>query len=372
MPSVIAELNQVLASLKDAVRTEDVFGIPAAGTSSDELRATIKKTFLRLSQLTDPDLYPGDADAKELATEAHALLQAFYEQALGKVQSGEYGRAPQRGAEANSAASIATTRRHYRIEKALAQGDLATVFEGVCEEGEGEAAKIVIKLVEDPADNDLMQNEARIIKLLHAGEGVQTKHLPVLMDDFRTDDGRIGLVMRRIDGYDLHSVREKYVKGIPPRHIIWLFRRLLSVLGYAHSQGILHGNVDPAHIMIRPSDHNVWLIDWTCSIYKPASTGQGFRILNEKYSAPEVAEKKPPLPSSDLFSAARCMVFALGGNPETAEMPAEVDERIQRFIRFFLKESPMQRAQDAWEMYGMLDDLRAEVYGPHEFIPFEM
>lgn len=115
--------------------------------------------------------------------------------------------------------------------------------------------------------------------------------------------------------------------------------------GYAHGQGILHGNVDPAHIMIRPSDHNVWQID--VLDLKPASTGQGFRIPNEKYSAPGVAEKKPPQPSSDLFSDARCMAFAPGGNPETAEMPAEVDERIQLFISFFSKGGPMQRFRDA-------------------------
>ncbi len=217
-----------------------------------------------------------------------------------------------------------------------------------------------------------MQNEIRMIKLLHHEASIYSKHLPVLLDQFKTSQGQLGMVMKRLDAYDLYTIREKYKKGIPAHHIIWVFRRVLSVLGFAHSKGIIHGNVEPAHIMIRPRDHNVYLLDWSYSVYKPGTTGQGFKAINEEYSPPEVAQRKPPIPASDLYSLAKCMVFLLGGDIKNNSMPDKVDEKIQRFIQFFLRESPIQRPQDAWKMYRELDDLREDVFGPHRFREFSM
>ena len=39
--------------------------------------------------------------------------------------------------------------------------------------------------------------------------------------------------------------------------------RVLSVIGFAHSQGVIHGNIDPAHLLIRGEDHNVTVLDWS-------------------------------------------------------------------------------------------------------------
>jgi hypothetical protein len=124
--------------------------------------------------------------------------------------------------------------------------------------------------------------------------------------------------------------------------------------------------------MVRPNDHNVWLVDWCWSIVNPAQTGESFRCLNEEYSAPEVAEKKSPLPSADLYSLGKCMIYAAGGDPKTGELPEAMDERLARFIKFLVVESPLGRAQDAWALYSRLDRLREELYGPHEFVPLDV
>lgn len=267
---------------------------------------------------------------------------------------------------------IATAKRQYRVNRTLAQGDLATLYEGEYGWAGGARGEVAIKIACDPADNDLLQNETRMLRLLQTEPGAYGKHLPVLLDRFKTDQGQTGIVMERIDGYDLYSVREKYPDGIPQEHIVWIFRRALSALGYAHSKGILHGNIEPGHILVRPRDHNVHLVDWCYALYKPSQTGAGFRCLNEEYSPPEVAERQPPIPASDLYSLAKCMVYLLGGDTRRLTLPARVDARLQRFIQFFLRPSPLQRAQDAWEMYGQLDALREEIFGPHRFIEFEM
>lgn len=368
----LQDLQQIHSQLKGASSPEAVFGVPEGTLSAEQLHAEVKRTYLRLQQIVDPDLYPGDEQAKLLAREATMILTGFFDKAKEKIQSGNYGRSEPStsGSGSGSGLTISAGTRQYQINSPMAQGDLSTVYAGSM--SGSETGKIAVKVVEDPADNDLLQNEVRILRYLRTEPGAYGKHLPELLDEFRTGENKMGIIMRHLEGFDLTAIRKKYTNGIPPRHIIWVFRRTLSVVGYAHSKGVVHGNIDPSHILVSPGDHNVFLIDWAYSVYKPASTGQGFRAVNEKYSAPEVSQQKSPIPASDLFSVGKCMIYLLGGNIETNQMPAEVDERIQRFIQFFVRPSPQQRPQDAWEMYNKLDDLRAEVYGPHEFIEFKM
>jgi serine/threonine protein kinase len=217
-----------------------------------------------------------------------------------------------------------------------------------------------------------MRNEARIIGILQNEPSNQSKHLPVLLDQFRTTDRRSGLILKCFNGYDLYSVREEYKDGVDQKHMVWMLNRLLSVLGYAHSKGIIHGNIEPAHLMIRPSDHNLCLIDWSYGIVDPSATGDGFKVFNKDFSAPEVKERKPPIPSSDLYSVGKCMIYALGGNIKTNTMPDSVNKDLQRFIQFFIRESPIQRAQDAWEMQNQLVELIEYLWGPRKFLEFRM
>ena len=371
---VDAELSVLYRNLNAAVCAEDLFGVPPNISLENKQKLTeiIKNIYRRLAQIAHPD-HHRDAPSRELAQEAFVQLNRLYHSALTKIEKGIYGQGFSDQVEESSREfRFHTTRREYHIDSTLAQGDLATIYHGKCSSEDSQAGEIAVKVVEDPADNDLMRDEIRTLRLLHAEPGVYSKHLPVVLDDFKTTENQMATVMRRIDGYDLCSIREKYQQGIPARHIIWIFRRVLSVLGYAHSKGFIHGNIEPAHIMVRPQDHNVYLIDWCYSIFQPARTRQGFKCLNEDYSPPEVAQGKPPIPASDLYSLGKSMIYLLGGNIKTSRMPKAVDERIQRFIKFFCRASALQRPQDAWEMYGKLDDLREEVYGPHKFIEFVM
>ena len=260
---------------------------------------------------------------------------------------------------------ISTDKGAYHLTGTVARGDLATVYGGI---HRSTGKDIVLKLCDDPVDNDLVQTEVRVLSLLTSASSPQQKHLPVVLDQVQTGDDRLGTVFERLDGMDLCTLRERLPEGVPERHLIWILRRTLSVLGLAHSQGILHGNIEPAHIVVRPRDHNVWLVDWCWAIIEPKRTGQTFRCINEDYSPPEARERKPPLPSSDLYSLGKTMIYAAGGDPQEKTLPASMDPRIQRFLRFFAYESPLGRPQDAWDMYKQVDNLRKEVFGKHEFV----
>lgn len=262
------------------------------------------------------------------------------------------------------ATRIQTEQNSYDISAVLARGDFAVVYEGRSNQGE----QVVVKIAADGADNDLLLNEARVLRRLWAEPARQHKHLPGLRDEFRTQDQQVGLVLERIEGsFDLHQIKERYPEGLPAEHILWIFQRALSVLGYAHSQGTLHANVEPAHLLVNPSDHNVVLLDWTCGVVEPGLSGERFLYLNEDWSAPEVGQRKPPLPSADLYSLGRVMIWLAGGDVEARELPEGFPEPLARVLRFCTMASPLQRAQDAWELYTRLRGLREELFGGKRF-----
>lgn len=397
------ELLELHALVTQASRPEEIFRSLVSEPSSDPVRRieALEQEYVRLTKLANPERHVGNPHAQNTARKILTHLYEHHQNALTVIESsGPEGAAraalngvysersgdagvpvaapspiPAAPAEAATEVvnfAITTPRATYQADRLIAEGELATIYGGrVCRDGAADE-RLAIKVAYERADNELLLDEARTLRLFEATRSPQLKQLPRLLDQFQTADGRAGLVLRHIDGYDLNAIRARYPSGIDPRHAVWIFRRALSVVGFAHSQGVIHGNIEPTHLLVSPPDHNASLIDWGYSIVHPERTRQGFKVHNPEYSAPEVAERKPPIPASDLYSLGKCMIFLLGGDLSTDTIPDSVDERLARFVQFFVRPSSRQRAQDAWEMYEKLKALREEIYGPHQFLKFEM
>ena len=366
-----SELQYAYGQIMQAVRAEDIFGMPEEG--QDALEA-VKRIYRRLSKVVHPDRHNNDPDAKEMAEEAFKRLNEFFEKAESKIAKGVYGTRAEEdeSAKRGNGFVIKTRKREYRITSTIAQGDIAIVYGGDCIGGDDFSGKVAVKVAENPEDNDLIQNEVRILRLFQTEPSKQSKHLPVMLDQFKTSDNQLGTILRYLEAYDWYSVREKYPDGVPQEHAAWMLARSLSVLGYSHSKGVVHGDIEPAHLMTSPKDHNVFVIDWSYAAVNSLQTGDGFKVLNETYGPPEVKTRAMPTPASDLYSLGKCLIYLLGGDVKKNTMPYGVDQRFQRFIQFFVRESALQRAQDAWEMHGKLMELRTEIWGHQGFIEFLM
>jgi hypothetical protein len=262
---------------------------------------------------------------------------------------------------------IKTDRATYRATEVVANGDISTVY------GAGD---VVLKIADAPSDNDLMQHETRVLGLLLAQPDTTTIHFVPPREQFRTADGRLGTVFERLEGIDLTALRDRFKQrgepGLPPRHLIWVLRRALAALGWAHKNGILHGNLDPSHILVRGRDHMVWVVDWSWAVVNPAQTGQGFKALNETYSPAEVKDRGRPTPASDIYALGKCAIHLVGGDPATKTLPDNMDAKLARFIKYMCVESQGGRAQGAWELYLQIDRIREQIWGAHEFIPLEI
>jgi protein kinase-like protein len=269
--------------------------------------------------------------------------------------------------------TVRTDAATYRVTETLARGDIATIYGG---RAAATGAGVALKVADQASDNDLLQHEVRVLGLVLATPSHTAIHFAPPRDQFRTADGRLGSVFDRLDGFDLTQIRDVFrgrgEPGLPARHVVWILRRALAALGWAHQQGILHGNLDPSHVLVRGRDHMVWLVDWCWAVVNPAQTGQGFKALNETYSPPEVAARGKPTPASDLYALGKCAIHVLGGDPAAKTVPDGVDARLARFLRYLCVESQGGRGQDAWELYMQLDKLREQIWGKHEFVPLDL
>lgn len=261
---------------------------------------------------------------------------------------------------------IKTKKHEYHLTSLLAKGEISDVFEAYYDENE-QRKQVVIKLVRNPKDNDLAINEIRILRSLYFKEDPNMIHLALLVDQFKTSNGSFGIILNRFNGYNLDQVRTfpSNRSGVDPYEVAWMMSRMLGAIGYAHTKGVIHCNIEPAHVLIEPINHNAAIIDWSYA----STNGSPFKAINEDYSPPEVVLGQTPLSSSDLYSIGKCTIFLLGGNLADNNIPEYVDMCFQNFIRYFLLPSPNQRARNAWEMLHKLEDLRVEIWGEKVFRP---
>jgi hypothetical protein len=347
----------LLHLLRSADGPADVFGaLPG------DAQAALKRRYRELISVAHPDRNASRADA---ATEACKALQEWYAVAQRHLARGIYGAAPR--------INVATRLHEYTGYAAPLQGDLCELFPA---EAGGDA--VLLKIARRPHNNDLLQAEAQALRAIARAQDGQAAraHFPTLVEHFLLSDAahvqRHTNVLRAEAGcYSLAEVLLAYPAGIAPADAAWMFNRVLAALGVAHSLGIVHGAVTPAHVLIRPADHNGMLIDWCYSV----PTGEPLKAITPPYAAdypPEVHARQPATPATDVYMAARCMTRLLGGHPATLELPAHVPRPISRLLSACLLPAPARRADDAWQVLEDFHDILGRLYGPPQFRPFRM
>jgi len=183
-------------------------------------------------------------------------------------------------------------------------------------------------------------------------------------------------VFNPIAGIDLLAFRAspKHQNGLSNHfHIGWFLERQLGLLGKLHKAMVVHGNVQPQHLLITPDTHTVSLIDFCYARCHPTARDR-IAGWTEHYSAPEIQQGVPPLPGMDIYSLGKCALFLLGGDPTTGTIPRRLglDGRIQAFIERMIEPNYLKRPQDAWDLARKILGLRRKIYGPPRWVVLEM
>ncbi|MCK6190486.1 protein kinase [Pseudomonas sp. EYE_354] len=151
--------------------------------------------------------------------------------------------------------------------------------------------------------------------------------------------------------------------------------QLLDALAYVHQQGVVHGDVKPANIML--GDHGVRLFDFGLG-YAPAQRAAGLPGLDRShmnawtpaYAAPELLAGGCPSASADLYGAA-CVLFALaqgqplGKRPPNTplEKPRQLPRHCWPALRSALAVDPACRALCAAELRDAMGRQRHALFG---------
>ncbi len=263
-------------------------------------------------------------------------------------------------------------RRRYAPLRLLACGDVADLHLAAAADdaAAGPEAPYLLKVARGPEGNAHLDAERQALTpLLRAvGDTTYRHYLPALVDSFAA----IGRGLRRVNVFrwepgfhTLEQVHEQH-PALDGRHLAWVFKRLLTVLGFCHRRGVVHGAVLPCHVLIDAAGHGLRLVGWGRS----GAAGRRVRAVPGRYRdwyPPEVRHRRPAGPAADLFLAARCVVYLAGGDPLTDRMPDAVPPPLWRFVRTCLLESAAMRPDDAWAVLEDFDDLLRAVYGPPAF-----
>jgi len=314
------------------------------------------------------------------AEEAVVMINRLYREAVERIDANEYGE------DLKTDFNIVIDGKKIMLRKFLLETDTAEVYTGNVMVNGSYGEKILAKIATLKGNNRFIWNETRALRAIFnpndaSGDDSLTeedkrklRHYNPANRTFKTSNDRLGYVTSfRADYYSLREVREseRWKDGVPEKHMVWMFNRLLSAIGLAHSKNIIHCGLNPDSALFRPRDHNMIVANWDYALLN-ASANNGTKDFarTEDFVAPELLSGEMLIPSSDLYAVGKLMIYILGGNPKTNEMPDSVNPRIQSFIKAFVLESKWQRVNDAWQAHGELYKLMEELWGPRQFIKF--
>lgn len=207
-----------------------------------------------------------------------------------------------------------------------------------------------------PEDEEIMVQEAQNIwDLRHFA-------IPSIRDIIKMKDGSVAIVMSYIPGPTLGEVIEKS-GPIDPEHVCWIADRILNALKYIHFHGVVHGDVKPQNIIIQEARHTVVLVDYGLSIVRPTATTES-KGHTPIFASPEQEKSRPLLPESDLFSLGVTMIYALGGDVATRQVPADTPDALCKFIKQLIVYDVLSRPN--WSKTDLckdLGDIREECFG---------
>jgi hypothetical protein len=331
-------LDQLADLLNRAKTPLDVFG-------HDTL-----KQYCRLAKLCHPDLFLPGAEQDKAAR----IFRRLTELRDAALQSA-------------TLQSILSPTRKYETLEQLATGDLADVHLAVAD-----GKHYVLKIPRPVAGNPLMAAEARHLKTLttRCGDRRYREYLPKLIETFTvpsaTGDRQANVFAHRDGFYTLEAIRRQHPAGLDARHLAWIFKRLLTVIGFAQTCGLVHGAVLPPHVMLHADNHGLQLLDWIHAVRTDSLQTFIPTTYRDWYPA-EILRRELAGPSTDIFLAAKCILYAAGGDPITGCWPNTIPAPIQRFIDTCLFAAPRMRPQSAWDLHEEFDELLGQLFGPPKY-----
>jgi tetratricopeptide (TPR) repeat protein len=209
----------------------------------------------------------------------------------------------------------------YRVIRHLGSGGMASVL--LCED-ERLAREVAVKRLHADSPVDVEQRFTREAKL---GASLNHPNL-VSVFDTATDDEGVLIVMEYVEGEPLSRMLRR--GPLRPEEVASMVRDLGDALDHAHSQGVIHRDVKPANVLIRP-DGVAKLADLGIATAADGTsiTRSGTVLGTAAYMAPEQLDGRGAGPPADVYALAAISFEALSGRrPREGRTPLEIAHNI--------------------------------------------
>lgn len=239
-----------------------------------------------------------------------------------------------------------TVRVHegYILVKKIAEGDISTVYRGQ------KTDKFLVKIPK--IKNNLLKKEFEICQSL-TDATIYSNFIPYPIE--------------YINGTSVYKWQDNLVSGsriaslpkLDSRHVIWMFKRILMVLGYIHSKDTVHGAITPDHLLFNKDNHGLLLCGWIHS----GKINDDIKVVPGKWKHyyENVKKTKKLTRQLDIYMAAKSML----------DIGKNIQPRLKRFIESCMLPGNMAPS-DAWEIHDDLNSLAIGLFGNSKFIKLEI
>ncbi|WP_458375387.1 serine/threonine-protein kinase [Pseudomonas pergaminensis] len=206
----------------------------------------------------------------------------------------------------------------YQLERILGTGGMGVVYRGrdLLHEAFGEPdCRVAVKLLGDTlslcADaHVLLYSEFALTRSLRHDHVVR-----VFSFEVDTDHQLAFFTMEVMPGLTLDRMLPECPQGLPWHALQPMALQLLDALDYTHRQGVLHGDVKPANIMmgeqgLRLFDFGLGHAEVQARAGLPSLSRSRLNAWTPAYAAPELLAGGAPSASADLYGAA-CVLYEL-------------------------------------------------------------
>jgi len=206
----------------------------------------------------------------------------------------------------------AALRGHYRIERELGQGGMATVY---LAEDLRHDRKVALKVLRPELAAVL--GAERFITEIKTTAGLQHPHIIPLFDSSEAD-GFLYHVMPYIEGETLRDKLNRDTQlGI--EEAVRITSEVADALDYAHRHGVIHRDIKPENILLH--DGRPMVADFGIALAVSAAAGgrmteTGLSLGTPHYMSPEQATAERDLSArSDVYSLGSVLYEMLTGDP---------------------------------------------------------
>jgi eukaryotic-like serine/threonine-protein kinase len=266
----------------------------------------------------------------------------------------------------------------YELRSLIATGGMGEVWRAQDRVLGREVAVKVLKsqFTGDPVFLTRFRTEARL------SAGLTHPNIAVLHDYGEVEpatpggDRLVYLVMELVDGEPLSAVLAREGR-LTPERTLDLLGQVAAGLAAAHAAGVVHRDVKPANLLVRP-DGTVKMTDFgiAWSAANATVTRTGHVVGTAQYLAPELVQGRKATPAVDVYSwgtvAYECLTgrrpfdgpdpveVAMRRVSETpAPLPADVPAPVRELVERTLATDPAARIPDAAALVPAVADAAA-------------